>query len=180
MSAIATDVRNVLLRRLTDAPLADVVGLLHSLEPQPKPAASPIAMPSFVKLSGAGLQLQDDAEDWVAVKDRTTGLIWSRHTINDERYIWTEAKEAVADVQLCGWSDWRLPTRKELLSIVDDTRVSPAIDIRFFDCKSDWYWTSTEVARSSDCAWFVYFSYGSSSWGGRGYGGFVRAVRVGQ
>lgn len=181
MNAIATDVRDLLIRRLTDAPLSDIVGLLHSLEPQPNPIASAITPPAFVKISSAGLQLPNDADDWVAVKDLTTGLIWSRHTIGTERHEWSDAKQIAADVRLCGWSDWRLPTRKELLSIVDDTRVSPAINKDFFECKSDWYWTSTEAARSSGYAWIVLFGYGNSGWNFRGnYGGFVRAVRVGQ
>ena len=178
MSAIVSDIHNVIRRRINDAPLAEVVGLLQSLEPQPR--LSTLAEPSFVKLSAAGLQLPADADDWVAVKDRSTGLIWSRYNIGDESYKWAKAKEVAAGVDLCGWKDWRLPTRKELLTLVDDTRSSPAINTDYFDCKSDWYWTSTEAAQSSGYAWSVDFYGGNSNWSYRYSGGFVRAVRVGQ
>lgn len=178
MSAIVSELHNLIRSRITNAPLSEVVGLLQSLEPQPLPAT--LAAPSFVKIGASGLELPADADEWVAVKDRSTNLIWSRHSINSESYQWAKAKEIAAGVDLCGWKDWRLPTRKELLTLVDDTRVSPAINTDFFDCKSDWYWTSTEAAESSDCAWFVGFYLGDSNWNDRGNVGFVRAVRVGQ
>jgi hypothetical protein len=75
-----------------------------------------------------------------------------------------------------------MPTRAELLSLVDDTKHSPAIDSEFFPaCKSDWYWTSTPWAASPvDCAWYVYFNDGGAGCDSHDFSGFVRAVRVGQ
>ena len=69
----------------------------------------------------------------------------------------------------------------ELLSIVDYSRTSPAIDTDAFQCESSWYWTATPYAGSpADYAWFVYFDGGNSSYSGRTGGGYVRAVRAGQ
>lgn len=52
--------------------------------------------------------------------------------------------EAVNAAGLCGANDWRLPTDKELLSIVHNGRAEPAIDIDYFpNTRSTWpYWTS--------------------------------------
>jgi hypothetical protein len=111
------------------------------------------------------------------VVDPTTGLMWSKATTAKDK-TWTEAKAAAEAVRLGGYTDWRLPTRAELLTLVDDTRSNPAIDTGRFDCESDWYWTSTPLASSpSDYAWFVYFYYGHALCNHQNYGGRVRAVR---
>lgn len=111
------------------------------------------------------------------VTDTTTGLMWSKEDIGD-RQSWEPADKACRALTLAGFSDWRLPTRAELLTLVDDTRHEPVIDVSAFPaCKSSWYWTGTLTAWDPSCAWFVYFSGGSTSYYRRGSGAFVRAVR---
>ena len=111
------------------------------------------------------------------VIDAATGLMWSKET-NAIGKNWAEAKQAAADLRLGGFSDWRLPTRQELLTLVDDTRSDPAIDTDKFECESSWYWTSTPLASSpSDCAWGVGFDLGGANCGRRNGDGRVRAVR---
>lgn len=113
------------------------------------------------------------------VTDTTTGLMWSKATLSDKEVSQHKAVEICADLALAGHDDWRLPSRVELLSLVDDTRHKPAIDTSAFpDTKSDWYWTGTEAAWASSCAWVVLFDYGGANDYDRGSsGGFVRAVR---
>ncbi len=111
------------------------------------------------------------------VIDRSTGLMWSKATTAKGKTL-AEAKEAAAAVRLGGYTDWRLPTRAELLTLVDDTRSNPAIDTTKFDCESDWYWTSTPLASSpSGYAWGVLFSDGGAYYSHQVSGGRVRAVR---
>jgi hypothetical protein len=71
---------------------------------------------------------------------------------------------AVNAVGLCGASDWRLPSQRELLTIVRADATSPSVDITYFpNTISDWYWTSsTYVFRPTD-AFLVFFSYGYSN-----------------
>ena len=111
------------------------------------------------------------------VIDRATGLMWSKATIAKGK-TWAEAKAAAEAVRLGGYTDWRLPTRAELLTLVDDTRSNPAIDTSRFDCESDWYWTSTPLASSpSGCAWYVSFNLGGAYCNRQDGDGRVRAVR---
>jgi hypothetical protein len=111
------------------------------------------------------------------VIDHETGLEWSAATIGD-RMNWAEAEKAAAAVRLGGHDDWRLPTRHELLSIVDDTRHEPAIDTSVFECASAWYWTATPWAPSpAGGAWIVDFGGGDSGGNARYLHARVRAVR---
>ena len=59
---------------------------------------------------------------------------------------------------------WRLPTLKELLTLVDRSVKLPAIDlIAFPNTKSYLFWTTTLYAPSSGEAWLVDFSWGNAS-----------------
>ncbi len=138
------------------------------------------AVARFVKIGADGQKLPADARSWAAVLDTRTGLMWT----SDESPEMTQPQcvEFAQKLDVAGFSDWQIPTREQLLTLVDDTKYDPAIDTTFFPgCKSDWYWTATPAARSpGDDAWYVYFDYGYAYWGYRNLDGFVRAVRVGQ
>lgn len=86
--------------------------------------------------------------------------------------------EAVNAVTLCGATDWRLPTRKELLSIVDNGRFDPAINTKYFpNTLSSYLWSSTPYAGQEDSAWHVYFLYGEVYPDGKKNAHPVRLVR---
>jgi hypothetical protein len=122
----------------------------------------------FIKLEGA-------------IEDTSTGLLWASEDLGTDRLNWANAKKAAATLDLCGLKGWRLPTIRELLTLADYERSSPAIDPIFSSCKSDWYWTSTPLASSpGDYAWYVFFSYGNAYCSLQGYLGLVRAVRARQ
>jgi len=80
------------------------------------------------------------------------------------------------------YTDWRLPTRQELESIMDLARYNPAIDTDFFPgTKTSAYWSSTTIAGYPNYgAWIVNFSHGYISYGNKCDDYFVRAVRGGQ
>jgi hypothetical protein len=57
-----------------------------------------------------------------------------------------DTEKYVADVNktaLCGYTDWRLPTARELLTLADAGKHDPAIDEDYFPNTSDWYHTAT-------------------------------------
>jgi hypothetical protein len=119
--------------------------------------------------------------DGDVVLDRTTGLEWSRENVPGGRMNWAAAKEACATLTVGGHSDWRLPTIRELLTLVDYERHEPAIDTDAFKCESSYYWTSTPAHSSPGVyAWVVDFGGGSADWGGQDGDFCVRAVRASQ
>jgi len=86
---------------------------------------------------------------------------------------------AVNTAGLCGKTDWRLPTREELHSIVNYGAFSPATDSNYFpNTQTDWYWSSSSSAGYPSYAWNVYFGYGD--YGSKTYNSYVRLVRSSQ
>ena len=64
-------------------------------------------------------------------------------------------------VALCGATDWRLPTQRELLSIVHAGTDDPSIDPTYFpNTVSSWHWTASTFVSYPYYAWTVYFGHG--------------------
>lgn len=110
------------------------------------------------------------------VFDKSTGLVWG--PTFDKEITFEAAEKACKDFDLGGHKDWRLPTVKELASLVYYDKRDPAIDKEFFpDTKSSHYWTSTPFCSVSDGGWVVYFGDGYVSYHYRYYSYYVRPVR---
>ena len=141
--------------------------------------------PRYTKVLADGTHLPgaDSRTDHVAVIDNATSLMWSVESLGDPKDpdsgISQDACERrCAELRLLGYDDWRLPTRKELEGLVDDTRHEPAIDTALFPrVKPRWHWTSTAAAWSASSAWVVSFNLGSVYYLRRNYDGFALAVR---
>jgi hypothetical protein len=113
------------------------------------------------------------------VTDLKTGLVWEQSDAqNNVLRTWQQAVDYCAELNLGGKTDWRLPSRTELLSIVDYSRINPAIDTIYFpNCRSYFYWSGTTVADGPSLAWYVYFGNGYDYWGHKDYNDYVRCVR---
>jgi murein DD-endopeptidase MepM/ murein hydrolase activator NlpD len=113
------------------------------------------------------------------ITDITTGLMWQQ--IETKAITWEQALAYCQNLNLAGHRDWRLPNIRELLSLVDDTRHGPSIDISYFPgCRPAVYWSSTTHTLYPSFAWYVGFNDGQAHGGGhkrRRY--HVRAVRGG-
>ena len=110
------------------------------------------------------------------VTDNDTGLIW-QDSSDIQDLEWKEAITYCENLTLEGYSDWRLPNKNELLSIVDLEKYNPAIKDGFENTKNSWYWSSSSDANGDDYAWFVGFYYGDTSYYSKGSSLFVRCVR---
>jgi len=73
---------------------------------------------------------------------------------------WTTAIDYCETLSLGGYTDWRLPNKKELLSIVDYGTYNPAISPIFQNTSSSNYWPSTSYAYGTSYAWIVDFYNG--------------------
>ncbi len=95
------------------------------------------------------------------VYDTKTKLTWQQ-AVPSTTYTWAAAKTYCAGVGASlGGTGWRLPTCKELQTIVDDSRTYPAIDSNAFpNTQTTVYWSSSQVAGSPSYAWYVDFSDG--------------------
>jgi hypothetical protein len=96
------------------------------------------------------------------VVDQVTHLWWQRNVDVTTR-TWRDAKQYCACLSLGGHDDWRLPSRIELVSIVDFTQHGPSIDsVAFPATPLEWFWTSTALAADPSEAWYIYFDNGFS------------------
>lgn len=109
------------------------------------------------------------------VTDKETNLTWVKKD-DGKRRTWEDAKEYCAKFNLSG-KGWRLPTVKELISIVDYDKRGPAIDPVFTDTEEAYYWSSTPYADDSFSAWIVCFSNGDVDWSYIDFEYYVRPVR---
>jgi hypothetical protein len=116
------------------------------------------------------------------VSDNLTLLMWQKAT-STSMYTWGStttagtAQNYCATLALAGYSDWRLPTYIELLSLVDYAVVTPSIDPVFTNTPPTLFWTSTPYAGAAGGAWVVRFDVGISSSGATTAPNYVRCVR---
>ena len=115
------------------------------------------------------------------ITDTSTGLMWQKST-GSTTYTWDQAKAYCEELTLGGKSDWRLPTRNELQSIVDYNENNPAISPVFFPSSVGAnHWTSTTNAVNTNNAWGLNFYNGNAFYDYPKTGAYyVRAVRAGQ
>lgn len=125
-----------------------------------------------------------DAQD-KTVLDRLTGLTWLRNANRFEfPMTWPEAlgeAESMNKEQLLGFSDWRLPNRRELLSLIDYQTKRPALpeDHPFRNVVLNWYWTSTSAAIHPGYAWYVHMEGARTFYGRKDQHYLVWPVRGG-
>ena len=140
-----------------------------------------VLAPPYTKLDYFGEVLASEAKQWQCVRSNDTGLVWEIKTrdggLRDATYTYSwfhQAREAVSGLgdggsclysncdtqgyidalnqrRVCGIENWRLPTTRELQTLVTPTRYIPKIDTRYFpNGQSYYYWTDTVYANFYD------------------------------
>ncbi len=142
----------------------------------------------FTKLDGGGNALPASAASWACVHDNHTGLTWEvkspagsggiHDAANTYRWggktaqlvgdfgtrfaDWDTLVDGTNSQNLCGFTDWRVPTQEELRSIVSYDRASPAVDTDYFpNTVSSLYWSAIPSPSASSTARNVDFVVGT-------------------
>ena len=133
------------------------------------------------------------------VTDNLTGLVWLRDANCAGMKTWGEALTWAAALAApsCGLSDgsvagqWRLPTIKELSSLIHAGVGGPAVPNTagtgrwsdgdpFIGVQSFNYWSSTTYASGTGVAWYVNLNGGDVYWASKTGGHYMWPVRGGQ
>lgn len=100
------------------------------------------------------------------VRDTHTGIVWSRNANPAEFPLtWDEARAFVTGMserRAHGITDWQLPTRRLLFSLISHQAVNPVLPSGhpFTNVFNGYYWTDATVSRLTDQAWYVHMGGG--------------------
>lgn len=129
------------------------------------------------------------------VTDTVTGLMWDKCSWGQSSttdcsggsastHAWSAALGVAVTANTAshrGYTDWRLPNRTELESLVKIGAISPAIDTTAFpNTPLAWFWSATTYAPNSILAWVVLFGSGDLYTYYKVMDSYVRLVRSGQ
>lgn len=96
------------------------------------------------------------------VEDRLTGLTWMRNAnLSEFPMRWAEASDYLHTMnqnKTFGFSDWRMPNRRELWSLISHQSKNPSLPAGhpFINVFLSWYWTSTTAAINTAYAWYIH------------------------
>ena len=125
------------------------------------------------------------------VTDNLTGLIWLKNANPAAQLNWVAALgycDALSHGDVAGLTDgssdgdWRLPNVRELQSLIDHGRYSPALPVGhpFTGVQSDFYWSGTTYRHETDYACYVYVLNGTMAHHAKSNTNYVWPVRGGQ
>ncbi|MBO7126506.1 DUF1566 domain-containing protein [bacterium] len=98
------------------------------------------------------------SSDGKTVTDSRTGLMWQKEYVIDKTWKW--ALQYCEDLTYAGYSDWRLPNKNELASLVNYEKSDSPYSY-FPDIPNTWLWSSSTYVGNTGLAWVVAFSDGS-------------------
>lgn len=124
------------------------------------------------------------------VTDNLTGLMWTRNAnlpvgagaADVGARIWQPALDYANNLTLCGFTDWRLPNRKELRSLINYNTVDNATALNslgFNNVQMGSYWSSSSYVGGPTDAWTVNMGDGYVSGEDKSFGYYVWPVRAG-
>lgn len=132
---------DVLVDGSPDGDRPDVVGVDAS-------GTSPVSwahfkMPNYLQVGGPTENIQSYSPTDGGFLDNVSKLVWQEPIVDKGEKTWDEAQKICAGITQGG--KWRLPSRIELVTLLDLTK-SPTIDTAsFLSTEGTAYWTTSEV-----------------------------------
>lgn len=130
----------------------------------------------FLNTDGKFIGFSDyKPEEITVIRDTQTDLDWEVKSFesNDNRFFkklmtWAEFKEYVDylnEISYGGFSDWRVPSKHELRSLITYAGIDPAYNREIFKTVTpDDYWCGAEpFGPRPDCGWVINFNIGSTT-----------------
>ncbi len=127
---------------------------------------------SFTKISSAGDDLPVSASEWSCVRDNNTGLVWEVKTASNTgvhsiniNFGWSSSSDSVLfyiGQGLCGYSDWRVPSKDVLITASQSGTRTSALMSRYFPYPSGYFWSLSADDTQPGFAWSVSFINGDS------------------
>ena len=128
----------------------------------------------------AGVNLPVGTNRWTIqadtnlIVDNRTGLMWTRdaHRYSGAEWYtnWSSAISNCEALDYGGYTDWRLPNRSELMSLLsmEPTVYNPSLPLGhpFNNTALNPYWTSTTYVGGTS-AYYVHIRYGESAYGAK-------------
>jgi len=112
------------------------------------------------------------------VIDFNTKLMWQDDSeCSNFRTNWESAIDYCEKSSFENYTDWRLPTKEELLSIVDLKQEKVKIHRSFKYAQPYAYWSADKKISYEALAWRVNMDEGKAHWGAKRFDFFVRCVR---
>jgi len=131
--------------------------------------------------ANAGLRSQSDTYSWYSSNASTNagnaGVVSGGNCQSAGRCDTEKFAADVNAVALCGYSDWRMPSLRELLTLVHAGAGSPSIEISYFpNTPASNFWAATSFVGDTAKAWNIDFYDGGTYTSSRGGSGYVRLV----
>ena len=102
------------------------------------------------------------------VFDSSTKLYWQKDSGKAET--WKEALSYCENLEYAGFSDWRLPNKNELVTLIDHSKLGSDVVSSFPGMKADVFWSSTSAG---EYKWVVDMTDGTAyTFNGKSAGGF--------
>ena len=98
------------------------------------------------------------SSDGKTVTDNRTGLMWQKEYATDKT--WKLALKYCEDLTYAGYSDWRLPNKNELASLVNYEKSASPYSY-FQNMPSTYFWSSSTLVGWTSYAWYVNFGSGN-------------------
>lgn len=89
------------------------------------------------------------------VTDKVTGLQWQDEAAPVQMETRSNATKYCSELKLGDHNDWRLPTLKELKSIVDYGQDGSAVDPIFQNFLPEYYWSNTLYGKQEKGGWLI-------------------------